>query len=165
MSSPFAMSNFCALITGGSSAPSEGGEKITMVSLSTAWARASVATPKTSAAAARPASRAKCVVMVSPPDLLDAEQLRSGPAADGFNLIRLETGILDDRHRLVIADRKRHIGAEHDTVGAHHLDDKSKHARIVLDGVGVHQAQRLGRIGGGGGDGMVALEAPHQERQ
>ena len=41
MSSPFASSNFCALITGGSSAPSEGGEKITMVSFSTAWARAS----------------------------------------------------------------------------------------------------------------------------
>src|SRR5580765_145728 len=105
------MSNFCALITGGSSAPSEGGEKITMVSLSTAWARASVAAPKTDAAAiVRPVSRAKCVVMVSPPDLLDAEQLGSGPATDGFNLIRLETGILDDRHRLVIADRKRHVG-------------------------------------------------------
>src|SRR5436190_20522159 len=98
MSSPFAMSNFCALITGGSSAPSEGGEKITMVSLSTAWARASVAAPQANAAAtARPVSRAKCVVMFSPPDSLDAEQLRSGPATDGCNLIRLETGLLDDR--------------------------------------------------------------------
>src|SRR5947207_4182885 len=106
MSSPFATSNFCALITGGSSAPSEGGEKITMVSLSTAWARASVAAPQTSAAAtARPASRVKWVIMV-PPDSLDAEQLRSGPATDGCNLIRVETGVLDDRHRLVVADRK-----------------------------------------------------------
>ena len=50
MSSPFAMSNFCALITGGSSAPSDGGEKITMVSFSAAWARASVAAPKANAA-------------------------------------------------------------------------------------------------------------------
>src|ERR1043165_3639806 len=100
------MSNFCALITGGSSAPSEGGEKITMVSFSTAWARTSVAAPKTNAAAtARPASRLKCVVLVSAPDSLDAEQLRSGPAADGCNLIRLETGILDDPHRLPPCER------------------------------------------------------------
>src|SRR3954468_18712612 len=166
MSSPFAMSNFCALITGGSSAPSEGGEKITMVSFSAAWARASVAAPRTNAAAtARPASRVKCVVMMSPLFLLDAEQLLGGPAIDGFNLVRLETGVLDDRHRLVVADRKRHVGAEHDTVGTPPLDDKSKHPRIVLDGVGVHQAQRLGRVEGAGRDGMVALEAPHHEWQ
>src|SRR3954469_8207432 len=99
MSSPFAMSNFCALITGGSSAPSDGGEKITMVSFSAAWARASLAAPKTNTAAiARPARRVKCVVMVSPLFLLDAKQLRGRPAVDGFNLLRLQTGVVDDRH-------------------------------------------------------------------
>ena len=46
------MSNFCALMTGGSSAPSDGGEKITMVSFSTAWARASALPPTAKAAAA-----------------------------------------------------------------------------------------------------------------
>src|SRR3979411_1172528 len=111
MARPLAMSNFCALITGGSSAPSEGGEKITMVSFSAAWARASVAAPKTNAVAtARPASRGRCEVMVPPPDSLDGERLPNRPAIDSFNLILLETGILDDRHRLVIADRKRHVG-------------------------------------------------------
>src|SRR4051794_29624175 len=166
MSSPFAMSNFCALITGGNSAPSDGGEKITIVSFWTAWARASVAAPKPRVAATMsPVNRVKCVVMVFAPDSLDAEQLGSGPAIDGFNLIRLQTSVLDDRHRLVVADRKRHVRAEHDTVGAHHLDDKSKHARIVLDRVGVHQAQRLGRVGGAGRDRMVALETPNHQRQ
>src|SRR5689334_16852388 len=51
MSRPLAMSSFCALITGGSSAPSDGGAKITMVSFSTAWARASAAPAMATAAA------------------------------------------------------------------------------------------------------------------
>ena len=54
MSSPFASSNFCALITGGRSAPSDGGEKITMVSFSSVWAWHGVAAATaTNTAAAR----------------------------------------------------------------------------------------------------------------
>src|SRR6187455_1744482 len=64
--------------------------------------------------------------------LFDAEQLPGRSAADRFNLVRREAGVFDDGHRLVIANRKWHVGAEHDTVDAHHLDDKSQHARIVL---------------------------------
>src|ERR1051325_7835511 len=164
MSRPLAISNFCALITGGSSAPSEGGAKITMVSFSAAWALAPEMQPNASADTAN-ASAVKRVrwVFMSPSlsihSLVDAEQLLLRPAADRRHLDRLQTGIVDDRHRLVVADWKRHVGAEHDTIGAHHLDDKTQHPRVVLDGVGVEQAQRLHRIGRAGRDAAIALEA------
>src|ERR1041384_8809651 len=105
MSRPLAISNFCALITGGSSAPSEGGAKITMVSFSAAWALAPEMQPSASADTAN-ASAGKRVrwVFMSPSlsihSLVDAEQLLRRPAADRRHLARLQTGIVDDRHRL-----------------------------------------------------------------
>ena len=80
------------------------------------------------------------------PVLLDSEYPGRRLAADRFDLIGLQAGILHDRHRLVIADGERHVGSEHDAIRAHHFDDKTQHARIVLDGVGIHQAQRLDRV-------------------
>ena len=72
------MSNFFALITGGSSAPSEGGEKITMVSFSTAWACAALepSAERDGASAQAPAASESDFISSSPIVLLvDAEQL------------------------------------------------------------------------------------------
>src|ERR1700760_4470701 len=137
MSRPLAISNFCALITGGSSAPSEGGAKITMVSFSTAWAWAPDTEPNANAEATKASADRRVRVVFMSPSLefalsVDAEQLRGCPAADRRHLFRLQAGILDDGHRLMIADRKRHVRPEHDTVRAHHLDDKTQHPRVVL---------------------------------
>src|SRR5262245_43941937 len=144
MSSPFFSSNFCALITGGSSAPSDGGAKITMVSFSSVCARASPQSAGINIRHVAVATRkfiAPVIEFLPDPASLDPKQLLRQPAVDRGGLRRAELRLGDDLHRLVLPDRERHVGAHHHTVGAYHLDDKSQHPRVVHNAVGIKERQ------------------------
>ena len=95
----------------------------------------------------------------------DPEQFLRQPAGDRDDLIGFQPGRRDDLGGLLVADRERHVGAHHHTVGADHLHDKSQHPRVMQDAVGIEQRQPFRRIGDSRCDLMVALEATQEERK
>src|SRR5215831_9562781 len=127
-------------MTGGMKAPSDGALKMTMESLSRVWACEEVATSARTAAQAADTTR-NPITKRSKFQLCDPKHLLRQAARDRGDLVGLEPGRRHDLRRLIVADRERHVGAHHHTIGADHLDDKSQHPRIVQDAVGVEHRE------------------------
>src|SRR5215831_17670064 len=67
----------------------------------------------------------------------DPEQFLRKPAGDRGDRIGFQPSRRDDLGGLFVADRERHVGAHHHTVGADHLHDKSQRPRVMQDAVGI----------------------------
>src|SRR5215211_7912901 len=95
----------------------------------------------------------------------EPEEACGKTSVDGGSPIGAHPSLADDAHRLLIADRKRHIRAHHQTIGAEHLDDELQNPGIVNDAIVVKAADRFDWVDHTGRYPMVALETTHQERQ
>src|ERR1019366_5186095 len=124
---PFFSSSFCALMTGGRNAPSEGGPNTTMESGSGGCAHDAPDDSNTPTHA-RPA---KYLFMIPSRNLFSlsfalssqAKQTLRQAAIDGGALRIRELGLGDNFCRREIADRERHVRTHHDPVSA---DDVGK---------------------------------------
>ena len=75
----------------------------------------------------------------------------------------LEPGRGDDLHRLLVADRERHVRAHHKAVRPEHRDDELQHPRVMQDAVEIELGERFDRIGHARRDLLIALEPSDQE--
>src|SRR5450756_2116254 len=122
MARPFFSSSFCALITGGRNAPSDGGPNTTIESGSGACAN-DAPDDSNAATQARPAKYLFIKLLRNPcPQRSEifsqAEQAAGQAAIDRRALAIREFGFRDDLGGREIADWKRHVGTHHDPLGA-----------------------------------------------
>src|SRR4249920_1340787 len=117
-------------MTGGRNAPSEGRPKITIES--SRFAACATLATLMQRTAHKPRILALIRNMHSPvlPATLPDEQPLRQAAGDGRDFTGGKPDLADDLRRLKIADRERHVRAQHNPIRTHSVGEKAQYLRI-----------------------------------